>query len=222
MKTKQKIDKILELVLKRIEEEVTALIGAELTLSELETALTSKEDFFENPMGKQVIAQLGIVGEVEGNGCLLLRLKDAIRLGGTLIMLPLNELEQAIANEDYNDETKDSYGEIANIIAGSYTKVFEETYPQACRFVRKEQQILVPSKVEIDSDHPVPNQQLYQVSSLMKLDDTELGRLVVLFPAALFGLEESVDADVQNKQQDDKPKSNVTEKRKKEEGKENT
>ncbi len=204
MKAKQKIDKILELVIKKIEEEVTALIGADLTLSNFETALISKEAFFDTPSGKQVVAKLDIVGDVEGVGCLLVRLKDAIRLGGTLIMLPLNELEQTIANEDYNDETKDSFGEIANIIAGSYTKVFEENYPKSCRFVRKEQGVLAAAKVEIDSDQPVPNQMFYQVSSLMKLDDSEMGQMVVLLPAAAFGVEEKAEEKMEPKQQEEK------------------
>ena len=190
MKAKQKIDKILELVIKKIQEEVTSLIGAELTLSESDNTLISKEDFFDQPTGKVVALKLDITGEIEGTGCMLVRVKDAIRLGGTLIMLPLNELEQAIAAEDYNEETKDSFGEIANIISGSYTKVFEESYPKSCRFIRKEQEVIIPAKVEIDSAEPVPNQLLYQVKSLMKLDDTEMGELTVLLPASTFGLEE--------------------------------
>ncbi len=193
MKTKQRIDKVLESVTKKIEEEVTALIGAVLTLSESENTLISKEDFFDQPLGKQVSAKLDITGEIEGAGCLLVRVKDAIRLGGTLIMLPQNELDETIANEEYNEETKDSFGEIANIIAGSYTKVFEEMYPEACRFIRKEQEILIPAKVDIASEIPVPNQLLYQISSKMKLDDKDMGEMTVLLPAAAFGLEGQTD-----------------------------
>jgi chemotaxis protein CheY-P-specific phosphatase CheC len=189
MKAQQRIEKILESITKKIEEEVTALIGAVLTLSESEKTLISKEEFFDQPIGKQVVAKLEITGSVEGRGCLLVSIKDAIRLGGTLIMLPLQELEKVISSEDYNEETKDSYGEIANIIAGSYTKVFEEMYPDPCRFIRKEQEILTPAKVDIESDEPVPNQLLYRITSSMKLDDVEMGDLNILLPAAAFGLE---------------------------------
>jgi chemotaxis protein CheY-P-specific phosphatase CheC len=205
MKAQQKIDRILEAVTKKIQQEVTALIGAVLTLSESENTLISKEDFFEQPIGKQIVAKLEISGSVEGAACLLVGIKDAIRLGGTLIMLPLQELEKVIVSEDYNEETKDSYGEIANIIAGSYTKVFEEMYPEPCRFIRKEQEILTPSKVRIESGEPVPNQLLYCVSSSMKLDDIEMGNLQVLLPAAAFGLsnkEEKTPAEEKPKQQE--------------------
>ncbi|MDR3630936.1 MAG: hypothetical protein P4L42_11420 [Desulfocapsaceae bacterium] len=134
--------------------------------------------------------KLEVTGNVDCTACLLVGIKDAIRLGGTLIMLPQHELEKVISSEDYSEETKDSFGEIANIIAGSYTKVFEEMYPDPCRFVRKEQEILIPMKVDIESDQPVANQLLYQVSSTMRLGDTEMGDLTVLLPAAAFGLEQ--------------------------------
>jgi chemotaxis protein CheY-P-specific phosphatase CheC len=194
MKAQQRIDKILESVTKKIQEEVTSLIGAVLTLSESENTLISKEDFFDQPLGKQIVAKLDITGSVEGSGCLLVGLKDAIRLGGTLIMLPLQELEKVISSEEYNEETKDSFGEIANIIAGSYTKVFEEMYPDPCRFIRKEQEILIPLKVDIESAEPVPNQLLYRNTSSMKLDDVEMGDLTVLLPAAAFGLEKKEES----------------------------
>ena len=194
MKAQQRIDKILESVIKKIQEEVTGLIGAVLYLSGTRNSLISKDDFFDQPAGKQVAVQLAITGGVEGVGCLLIGVKDAIRLGGTLIMLPVNELEQVISNEEYGEETKDSFGEIANIISGAYTKVFEEMYPDPCRFIRKEQHVLIPLKVDIASDEPVPNHLLYQITSSMKLDDVEMGEITVLLPAAAFGLEQEAGA----------------------------
>ena len=205
MKAQQRIDKIVESVTKRIQEEVTGLIGAGFSLSVTRKCLISKKDFFDNPAGKQVSVQLDITGGVEGAACLLMDVKDAIRLGGTLIMLPLNELEQVVSNEDYSDETKDSFGEIANIIAGSYTKVFEEMYPDPCRFIRKEQEVLLPSKVDIESDKPLPDQLLYQITSSMKLDDVEMGEMTVLLPASAFGLEQEEEEKPAEEVSLDKP-----------------
>ena len=42
---------------------------------------------------------MDITGEITGKGCLLIGIKDAIRLGGTLIMLPAAELEEVIDRE---------------------------------------------------------------------------------------------------------------------------
>ncbi len=189
-KTKKKIDKILELVQERVGDELGGLMGATLVMSDLTTRLISKEDFFDEPSGKLVFSEMELSGEVEGQGCILISIKDAVRLGGTLIMLPENELEEAALSEDYSEEIDDSYGEIANIIAGAYTKTFEEMYPKNFRFIRKKQEIITPVKVDVESDHPVPNQNYYQVSAKMTLNDTEMGYLTLLIPAKPLGLDE--------------------------------
>lgn len=188
-KVQQKFDKILESVAKRIQDEVSGLIGAPFILSAPQKQFISKEDAFEQLSGKQVLVKMDVTGDVQGLGCLLLELKDAIRLGGTLIMLPDDSLEEMVAAGDYNEDAEDSYGEIANIIAGSYTKVFEEMYPESCRFVRKIQEVIIPVKVDVGSDDPVPDQLYYQVTSGMNLNNRQMGNLVMLLPAASFGLE---------------------------------
>ena len=188
-KAQQRIDKILESVRTRIQDEVSGLIGATFILSDFQRQFISKEDAFDQLSGKQVAAKLDITGDIQGQGCLLLEVKDAIRLGGTLIMLPEASLDEVVSSGKYDEDTEDSYGEIANIIAGSYTKVFEEMYPDSCRFVRKTQEVIIPVKVTIDSDEPVPDQLYYQVLSVMTLNDRQMGNLVMLLPAATFGLE---------------------------------
>ncbi len=189
-KAKKKLDKVLKEVQPRIGEEVGGLIGGTLAFSDFSTQLISKEDFFDEPAGKLIFAEMQITGDVEGNGCLLIPVKDAVRLGGTLIMLPDSELEEVVASEDYSEEIEDSYGEIANIIAGSYTKTFEEMYPKSCRFIRKEQQLITPIKVDGTTDDLIPNQNYYQVSNKMTFNDKEMGTLIMLIPAAPFGVDE--------------------------------
>ncbi len=164
-------------------------MGVEFHLTPSENHVLNKEDCFYQLSGKQIIALMDIVGDIEGQGCLLVDLRDAIRLGGTLIMLPPTELDEVVRSDEYSEETKDSYGEIANIIAGSYTKVFEEMYPDNCRFIRKEQDVLSPMKVVIESDEPVPNQFYYQASCSMQLDGLDMGNLTMLMPAETFGIE---------------------------------
>ena len=195
MKAKERLDKVLEAVHAKIIDEVGGLIGVEMSLTQKPGELVSKGDLFEQPLGKQVFAKMDVVGDIEGKGGLLISVKDAIRLGGTLIMLPPSELEEIMADENYDGETEDSYGEIANIIAGSYTKTFEEMYPKACRFIRKEQQVLIPIKVDIESDEPCPDGMYYQVSATIQLEEKQLGDLTMLIPAEAFGLVEAKQED---------------------------
>ncbi len=96
--------------------------------------------------GKQVIANLDVVGELEGKSYLSVGLRDAIRIGGTLIMLPAAELESVVAEENFSEDTQDAYGEIANIISGVYTAVFEEQYSKKIRFVKNDLQQVAPNE----------------------------------------------------------------------------
>lgn len=184
----KRIDKILEAVQVRVQDEVASLLGVDFLLEDVEKQPATKEEVFDALVGKQICAKMELVGEVEGNGALLMGIKDAIRLGGTLIMLPASELDEVISREEYSEEIEDSYGEIANIIAGSFTKDFEEMYPKSFRFVRKEQEKLVPVKVDIESDEPVKNEIFYQVAFSMILDGAAMGKMVMLMPAASLGL----------------------------------
>jgi chemotaxis protein CheY-P-specific phosphatase CheC len=189
-KARKKVDKILELTQERVADEVGGLMGATMSMSDFSTRIISKEDFFDEPSGKMVLSEMSLTGEVEGDGCILLSVKDAVRLGGTLIMLPDTELEESVSSEDYGEEIEDSYGEIANIIAGAYTKTFEDMYSKNFRFVRKNQEIITPLKVDVESDKPIPNQNYYEVSASMELNGTEMGKLILLIPAAPLGLED--------------------------------
>jgi len=189
MKTQKRLDKVLESVHENVQEEVGALMGVNFTLTEFFNQIISKEDYFTELTGKKIVAKMDVTGEIEGDGGLVISVKDAIRLGGTLIMLPQAELEEVVKNESYTEETEDSYGEIANIIAGAYTKIFEESYPKNCRFVRKEQVMVAPLKVDIGTDEPIPDIWYYLVRSKMTLDGLELGNLDFLFPAESFGLD---------------------------------
>ncbi len=165
------------------------MLGVKISLGGARNTLTSKQEFFDSLAGKQILARIDLSGEIEGKGCLVIGIKDAIRLGGTLIMLPDSELEEVVGREEYTDETEDSYGEIANIIAGSYTKVFEEMYSKSFRFIRKEQEILVPVKIDVASDEPVPDQQYYQVTCAITMEGRQMGEIHMLMPAEPFGLQ---------------------------------
>jgi chemotaxis protein CheY-P-specific phosphatase CheC len=185
----KRIDKILEAIQVRVQDEVASLLGVDFVLGDIEKRPVTKEEAFDNLAGKQICAKMELVGEIEGNGALFMGIKDAIRLGGTLIMIPASELDEVISREEYGEEIEDSYGEIANIIAGSFTKDFEEMYSKSFRFVRKEQEKLVPVKVDIDSDEPVKNEIFYQVAFPMILDGIPMGKMIMLMPAASFGLQ---------------------------------
>ncbi len=200
-KHKKRIDKILALCRDKMENEVSALLGTSVKLSNLENLIVSKEEFFfEQVSGKQVLANLDVVGELEGKSYLSVGIRDAIRIGGTLIMLPSAELDSVAAEENFGEDTQDAYGEIANIIAGVYTSVFEDQYTKRIRFVKTDLQQVAPMKVDIGADQPIPDQAYYLSRMDLIMGDVDLGKVSMLFPADLLqisalGIDNGVSAE---------------------------
>jgi len=188
MSQQKRIDKILEEARERTQTEISALIGASFSFTAVDKAPLTKESCLDELTGTQVCAHIDIDGEASGKTCLFIGVKDAIRIGGTLIMLPESELDELVSQENYTEDIEDSFGEIANILCGSYTKVFEDNYPRSCRFIRKEQELVKPAKIDSESDELIKNQLYYRVSSRMELAGNELGELIILLPATTFDL----------------------------------
>ncbi len=96
-KHKKKVDRLLSECHKRMENEVATLLGTDITLSDPENRLLSKEEFFlDHVVGRQVLTDMEVAGEIQGKSYLAVSVKDAIRLGGILIMLPPSELESVV------------------------------------------------------------------------------------------------------------------------------
>jgi chemotaxis protein CheY-P-specific phosphatase CheC len=174
-----------------MQDEVGAILGTEITLSDQDNRIVSKEDyFFDEASGKQILAHMDVVGDIEDHSYLYVGLKDAIFIGGTLIMLPPAELEIVVADEEFSDDTEDAYGEITNIIAGVYTSVFEEQYPKQLRFIKTGLEKVIPLKVDTESDTPMPDQDYYMSSAKLSIGANEMGKVQMLFPASLLELEQ--------------------------------
>jgi len=202
------IDTLLDMSRRAIEEEVGALLGVDFKCEEIENKIVSKEDFFLNEVsGKQVIANLDLIGDIDASGWFFMRLKDAIRVSGSLLMIPKGELEQAVNDGDFSLDYQDAYEEIVNMIIGGYTSVFEEQYPKKIRFDNRELTTVIPMKVDMASDRPMPAQSFYISSMKLVLGEEPLGKIHMVLPAATLGLESlSEQADTPNGSQQDSAK----------------
>lgn len=190
MAEQEVIDKVLKFARTKIDPDVSGLLGVQFTTSDPDTRLLSKADFFQ-AVDKKVVSRMLLEGELTGEAYIAVSLSDAIRLGGTLIMLPEGEISTHINNEIFGEDESDAFGEIANIIAGVFSSAFEKYYPKKIRVSKADIEVVEPNKVEIASEVPFPDQVYYVFSCAMQRDGNKLGALEVLFPAALFGLAET-------------------------------
>ncbi len=192
---KKLADVVFNATISQAGEEVGALLGHELTCDDVQLLMTSKADFFTHHcIETSILTHLQVTGDREGQGYLLAQLPDAVTLGGTLIMLP----EEEIANQKnagrFDGEVADSFGEIVNILAGSLTQVFLDRYPRHLRFIKTDSETVVPTKVGPASAQPFAEGSYYLVSFAIHMQGHELNRIQLLFPAAIFDLETAVAA----------------------------
>ncbi|HER63221.1 MAG TPA: hypothetical protein ENO11_04515, partial [Desulfobacteraceae bacterium] len=88
MTTKVAVEKVLNASIENIEEEISGLLGAEVTLQKHRSRPVSRTDFLSGPRDYFVVSKLEVSGGLKGTTYLVLDLKAAITLGSTLVMLP--------------------------------------------------------------------------------------------------------------------------------------
>ncbi|MDH3348081.1 MAG: hypothetical protein OEM02_08275 [Desulfobulbaceae bacterium] len=190
MIVKERLDEIFNSSYRLIQEDLSELLGKRLNLAEPQSELLSKKEYLEGLDSKMIISTIKLEGVAKDEGFLLVALRDGISIGGTLLMFPEDELSDALTNENYDEELEDAYGEVANIIAGSFTTTFKEEFKEDIRFVRTEQETFIPVEVELSEATPFPDRIYYAVRAPMGLDTEQLGNLYCILPAAFFGLVE--------------------------------
>lgn len=164
------------------------MLGCEMALPAPSTILASKKEFFATTRKKQVMVRMIVSGDREGDIFVFCRLKDAVQLGGTLIMLPPAELEDRVKKEVFGEEEIDSFGEIANIVSGELCSAFDELYPEKLHFKMTGLEAIAPSKIKVDAPEPFPPSLYLKVAYPVTLDGQELDELLMLFPAEMLGI----------------------------------
>ncbi len=193
---KKLTDVVFNATIGQVGEEIGALLGQSLGCDDIKLVMTSKADFFSNHcMEKSVLTHMKVTGDREGLGFMVIQVPDAVVLGGTLIMLPEDQIQEQKQNGQFDGDVEDAYGEIANILSGSLTQVFLDRYPKQLRFVKTDAEVIVPTKIDTDSELPFPEDNYYLATFAIHLEGYELNRILLLFPAAIFDLDNPSTVD---------------------------
>ena len=183
------VDRVFNAIVEQISEEVSALLGVSFVLKNHNTELLNKEQIFEIKRSRSVLSTMEISGDEEGRGFIITAQKDSIVLGGTLIMLPEDQIEENCKQRSFEGEAADAFGEVANIIAGVYTSVFLEMYPENLHFKRTDVNEFLPAKLDPAADLPFPPAEYFYSSCSVELEDKSMEQLEVIVPANLLGLD---------------------------------
>ena len=187
MNHRERLEQTLLACRDRIQEEVAALIGKPFRLGAPVFRLADAGTLTGEPAAAgRLFAPVRLDGEVAGMGLMLVRLGDAIRIGGLLVMLPEVELQGAVRAEAWSEEMADTFAEVAGIVCGALSAVFKEQFPQQVRFLAAGQQVVV-------AGDPVPPSSLatgemFVLTLPMEAEGCDFGPFTLALPAEPFGL----------------------------------
>ena len=187
MNHRERLEQTLLACRDRIQEEVAALIGKPFRLGAPVFRLADAGTLTIEPAAAgRLFVPVRLDGEVAGMGLMLVRLGDAIRIGGLLVMLPEVELQGAVRAEAWSEEMADTFAEVAGIVCGALSAVFKEQFPQQVRFLAAGQQVVV-------AGDPVPPSSLatgemFVLTLPMEAEGCDFGPFTLALPAAPFGL----------------------------------
>ena len=184
------IDVVYKSAIENLASEMSALLGQTLTCDDIQLLMTSKADLFSNHcIEESILTHFQVSGDHESLGFMLIQLPDAVTLGGTLIMLPEDQIAEQKKTGQFDGDIAEAYGEIANIISGSLTQVFQDRYPKQLRFIKTKTETVVSTKIDPASDQPFPEGNYYLASFAINLEGHELHRILLIFPGEIFDLE---------------------------------
>lgn len=186
MSKQASVDNILQTCVKRIELEVGALLGQTLSCSRHAGSYIGKDEYLARLEEQAVLTRMSVSGDLQDEAYVVVGLETAITFGGTLIMLPDEEMKSRIKAKDFDEEVADAFGEIGNIIAGVYTAVFLERLSHKLHC--KKTAVAAFAPWEATEQTPFPERGFYLSTSTVKMNDRDLGKIEALFPVELFEL----------------------------------
>ncbi|HKL25191.1 MAG TPA: hypothetical protein VJ910_03085 [Desulfuromonadales bacterium] len=185
------IKTVLSKARSQIQDELGGLLDASLRVAKPQIRRITKAEFFSGQGRSLALSRVAVDGDLQTEVAIFSRLKDAILLGGTLIMLPPSELAARMKKEAFGEEEADAFGEIANIITGILNSGFGAESTQKLRFRKVEVLPVIGDDLDPDSDDPFPPQEFILGAYPLVFEDEPLGDLEILFPVAIAGEQSS-------------------------------
>lgn len=172
----------------QVEEELGALLGESFELYDYLSRVVSKQNFLSQFQSRILVTNLAVSGDKYGTAFSVMTLAGAITLGGTLIMLPQDEISKKIKSGQLREDEEDAFGEVINILTGAYSHAFGEFFPNKLRLKKDRMSNVAPTKVDISSQEPFPDGEYFLASYQMRLGNQNLDQMHILIPPDLVSM----------------------------------
>ncbi|NTV14016.1 MAG: response regulator [Desulfobulbaceae bacterium] len=188
---------ILQKAVAKIADDLSKLIGEEIECTAGEGRTINPEEFSAQFKGKLVICNFAIGGDYTGGSFLVAGAKAAILLGGKLIMLPADVLEQRVKADDFDGELADAFEEISNIITGALNSEFLNGIPKKLHFKK--------SSIKLESAPFIPtgiipgleDASYHLTSAAIEVAGQNLGAFWLLLPLAALNLDKQEEIETE-------------------------
>jgi len=188
-------NQILQKAITKMTDDLSKLIGEEITCTVGEGGTVSPEEFSAQFKGKLVRCNFETGGDYVGESFLVAEAKAAILLGGKLIMLPASELETRVKADNFDGELADAFEEISNIITGALNSEFFPGVPKKLHFKK--------TSIEVENAPFIPtgiipglgDTPYHLYSTAIAAGGENLGTFCFLFPLSALNLDKEAEPE---------------------------
>jgi len=179
------LHQMLESALKQAGEESGMLLGQELTISLADSLTTSKTSYF-GTLDDGCYA-LGVESReaYTGQFFLLFNLRDAIVMSSILLGIPPARIQEKKRLSIMENDDIDAFGEIANMVNGSFNTVFQSTLANKVHLKLSTPKKYVPEIDELAENEPITEGEYLMFRAKLEMPGQELNHLDILIPIDL-------------------------------------
>lgn len=191
--------KVLEQIFKtfnqKFQNEMSALLAQKVLVIDGVVARANREELFKSLSTEQVVTGISLVGPPVGSCIVITDMRGALTMGGSLIMLPEDEIAERVQRNKLGDDEADAYGEIVNICCGVLSKLFQELYPVKIRFVKGQVSCLDPREVVTSDEYPLDPGEIWISKATLSFNGKQrVGQFIFAVHADALGLDATEQA----------------------------
>ncbi len=178
------VKELIQTTLNKLNTDCSGLIGKNFGIAKPNFEITTIEEYFNKNEGNFFLIKLELEDSYEGYIYNIIKLKDAIKVGGSLLGSEDNQIKEKLNKEDLDEEYLDGVTEFGNQFTGSFDAAFRHKLPQPvhvklslCTHINKDN---VKDIFQNDLNH-----EYVYFSSLLLIKGFEPGTFSMFIPADL-------------------------------------
>ncbi|MEE9604462.1 MAG: response regulator, partial [Candidatus Scalindua sp.] len=121
---------LIETTLNKLNTDCSGLIGRNFGIAKPNYEITTIEEFFNKNEGNFFLIKSELEDSYEGHVYNIIQLKDAIKIGGSLLDSAAKQIKEKLDKEDLDEEYLDEVKEFGNQFSGMLDTAFRHKLPQ--------------------------------------------------------------------------------------------